>query len=151
MFRLYDHKQKAWVKDEFYVSFFGDVYLSKKSLFGNVKMSLASETRYTLHQDIGAYDINNKLIFEGDICRNCNNHDIVCVVGYYPEQAAFLLFEPKYDAKYRMNAVMIDSNSRSEMEIVGNVFDNADELHELLERNGVFEGRFDATNVDSEM
>ena len=136
-FRLYDHKAKQWYNDDFYVSFFGDVYLSKKTLFGNDKMSLASETRYTLHQDIGAYDINGKLIFEGDICRNCHNHDIVGVVGYYSEQAAYLLFEPKYDAKYRMNAVMIDSDSRSEMEIIGNVFDNADLIQELLERNGV--------------
>ena len=139
MYRLYDHKLGEWVKDDFYVSFFGDVYLSKKTMFGNDKMYLVSDNRYTLHQDIGAYDVNNKLIFEGDICRNCHNHDIVGVVGYYPEQAAYLLFEPKYDAKYRMNAVMIDTNSRSEMEIIGNVFDDADFVQELLEKNGMLE------------
>lgn len=150
MFRLYDHKEKSWVRDDFYVSFFGDVYLSKKTLFGNDKMSLASENRYTLHQDIGAYDVNGKLIFEGDICRNCHDHDIVGLVSYYPEQAAFLLFEPKYDAKYRMNAVMIDTNSRSEMEIVGNVFDNADELNELLEKNGVFANQIDRLETKEE-
>ena len=139
MYRLYDHKEKQWVKDDFYVSFFGDVYISKKTLFGNDKMSMASETRYTLHQDIGAYDVNGHLIFEGDICRNCNNHDIVGVISYYPEQAAYLFFETKYDAKYSMSAFMIDESSRPEMEIIGNVFDNADLMKELLEKNNIVE------------
>lgn len=132
MYRLYDHDNKEWVKDEFYVSSFGDVLLKKKALFGGVKMIHASEDRYTLHQDTGVCDVNGYLIFEGDICRNCKDHDIICVVGYYPENAAYLLFEAKYDAKYRMNAFALDNDSRSELEVIGNVLDNADIISRLL-------------------
>lgn len=134
-FRLYDHKKKQWLRSGFYVNSLGDVCFPKKSLFGNGKMSLASDTKYTLHQSVGAYDINGNMIYEGDICRNCNDHNIIGVVSYYPEQACYLLFEAKYDAKYRMNAFMIDNNSRSEMEIIGNVIDNQDLIVESFEKN----------------
>ena len=143
-FRLYDHRRKQWVKDGFYVNSFGDVCFPKKMVFGNGKMSLASETRYTLHQSVGAYDVNGIMIFEGDICRNCKDHDIVGVVSYYPEQAAYLLFEAKYDAKYKMNAFMIDNNSRSEMEVIGNVIDNQDLVMESFEKNSDIKPESDA-------
>ena len=134
-FRLYDHKKKQWVKDGFYVNSFGDACFPKKTVFGNGKMSLASEDRYTLHQSVGARDVNGVMIFEGDICRNCKDHNIICVVSYYPDQASYLLFEAKYDSKYKMNAFMIDNYSRPEIEVIGNVIDNQDLVMESFEKN----------------
>lgn len=120
MYRLYDHKLGEWVRDDFYVSFFGDVYLSKKTLFGNDKMSLASENRYTLHQDIGYYDKNGKLIFEGDICKIVVDGEvIVCMVAYVPERASYMLLDYKYNAYYQFY-----EGVKELIEVIGNVLEN---------------------------
>lgn len=135
MYRLYDNKEKKWVKDDFYVSFFGDVYLSKKTLLGNDKMSLASDTRYTLHQDIGYYDKNGRLIFEGDICEIIvDGESIVCMIAYVAERASYMLLDNKYSAYY-----MFHNNVREQIEVVGNIFEN----YNLVE----FEGKESAEEV----
>ena len=120
MYRLYDHKEKAWVRDDFYVSFFGDVYLSKKTLFGNDKMSLASENQYTLHQDIGYYDKNGRLIFEGDICEIViDDKVLVCVVAYVAERASYMLLDYKYNSYYQFY-----EGVKERVEVIGNVLEN---------------------------
>ena len=119
MYRLYDNKEKAWVRDDFYVSFFGDVYLSKKTLFGNDKMSLVPENRYTLHKDIGYYDRIGRLIFEGDVCEIVVDDKIItCVVAYVPERAAYMLLDYEYNSYYQFY-----NEIKEYIKVVGNVFD----------------------------
>ena len=120
MYRIYDNKEKCWVRDGFYLSPNGDLSTSKKALFGAEKLSLVSEQRYTFHRDIGLCDKNNTLIFEGDICK-IELLNIIGVVAYVYDRASYYLLDYKNSKYYTLGA----SNCK-EIEIIGNIFDNSD-------------------------
>ena len=122
MYRVHNNKEGKWLKDNVYLSPNNDLYISKKSLFGTEKLSLASEHRYTYHQDIGLNDKNNKLIFVGDICK-IEHLNVIGVVAYVAEHASYYLLDNKNLKYYPLN-----KERCSEIEIIGNVFDNKDLL-----------------------
>lgn len=117
-YRLYDTKEKRWVKDEFYISYRGDIFLSKKGLFGYEKLEMVPESRYVYHRDTGVDDANGNLIFEGDIIKNTEDDSQSGVVAYSPNYAAFIVFDDTHSLRYS-----IDNNNRHTMEVIGNVFD----------------------------
>lgn len=122
MYRVFDNYQKIWVRDGIYLSPNNDLSISKKALFGTERLSLASEHRYTYHQDIGLYDKNKKLIFEGDICK-IEHLNVVGIITYIAEHASYYLLDDKNLKYYPL------SKERCEqLEIIGNVFDNEDLL-----------------------
>lgn len=118
MYRIYDNYEHQWVRDGVYLSPYNDMYTSKKTMFGAEKLSLASEQRYTLQQDIGLYDVNRKLIFEGDICR-AKDKNVIGVIAYSSENASYYLFDNNDYKYYVLNEVRC-----KQMEVIGNVFDN---------------------------
>lgn len=122
MYRVYDNQTKKWVREGIYLSPNNDLSTSKKALFGTEKLSLASDNRYTWHRDIGLTDKNNKLIFEGDICK-CKDGAFTGVVAYVRERAAYYLLDDEHMTYYPLGIEHMDM-----VEVVGNVFENQDLL-----------------------
>lgn len=122
MYRVYDNKDKCWVKKGIYISPNNDLSISKKAMFGTEKLSLVSNQRYVFHRDIGLRDMNNTLIFEGDVCRIARL-DTVGIVAYCSEHAAYYLFDYANSKYYTLGI-----DKCKEIEVIGNVFDNEDLL-----------------------
>lgn len=67
MFRVFDTETNEWVNDNVYLNPNGELFLIKQSVFGWVKVPLElSQDRYVYHVDIGLYDKNDSLVYEGD-------------------------------------------------------------------------------------
>ena len=122
MFRVFDQKQKCWVREGIYLSPNNDLSTSKKALFGTEKLSLASDNRYIWHRDIGLYDKNNKLVFEGDICK-CKNGVFTGVVVYVREHAAYYILDDEHLTYYPLGIEYMDK-----VEVIGNIIENQDLL-----------------------
>ena len=125
MFRVYDNKEKKWVKKDIYLAPNNDLFQSQKKLFGIEKLSLIPETRYIHQIDIGLYDENRKLMFEGDILKN-ESEGVIGVIAYSTSQAAYLLFDYKNSKYYPLGEIIC-----KQCKVVGNVLENYD----LLEQN----------------
>lgn len=121
-YRVYDNQKKEWIMDSIYESPFGDLWSVKKGLFGNYKLELLSDTRYTRQRCTGLLDANEFSIYEGDICITkkglCNEDgkEVKGVVSYYPDSAQYFLFDYKKDVYYPLNDVICKF-----LEIIGNV------------------------------
>lgn len=124
MYRVYDTKKNRWVKEGIYLSPNSDLSTSQRALFGAEKLSLVSTQRYILHRDIGLYDINKRLIFEGDIGKVENeNISVTGLIAYHADHASFYLFD-YINSKY----YILTSEVCKNMEIIGNIFDNGNLL-----------------------
>lgn len=137
MHRVYNKKDKTWLKDEIYISTMGDMFSSKKSFwnkFGLFKLQLISEHKNIVQNAVGVRDKNGRIVFEGDICK-CDVDDdksILCVVGFAPERASYLFFDYEHSVFYP-----ISNECSDRIEVVGNTFDNP----ELVEdKGGILEG-----------
>lgn len=131
-YRVYDKKDECWVRENIYLSFNKDLLVAKKSLFNTLKLSLASDRRFILQESIELKDKKKRLIFEGDIVKvETTNEDnktttvVTGVVAYYPNHAAFYLFDYQNSKYYP-----ITSDITKYMEIIGNVIENKDLLPE---------------------
>ena len=122
MYRVYDNKEKCWVKEGIYISPNNDLFISKKAMFGAEKLSLISNQRYIFHRDIGLHDMNEALIFEGDICRIARL-DVIGFIDYYAEHASYYLFDYANSKYY-----VLDTDKCKEIEVIGNVLENKDLL-----------------------
>lgn len=124
MLRVYDKQKELWLKGDFCIMSNGDLAELKKMPFGLEKINLLSDDRYFWHEDIGAYDINGNLIFEGDICElNLGEESIYCIVAYIEQRAAYLLFDEKNLSYYQFNEHIFNALS-----VISNVFDGQDIL-----------------------
>lgn len=127
MYRVYDSVNKTWVsKDKILISTFNnDIYMRKRGLFGTEKLELVSNEKFIVHESIGVLDKNNVLIYEGDICELKLEDGVAkCVVSYVPERAAYILFDNENMLYYEFVKGMSDS-----LTVIGNVFDNTDEIN----------------------
>lgn len=112
MYRVYDHKEKQWVNENILLSSHNDLYEVHRH-----KLKLLSERRYTYQIDIGIYDKNHKLIFEGDIAESDDGK--IGLISYAPENASYVFLD--YDEnKYYPLGVKICSNF---LKVIGNLFD----------------------------
>lgn len=120
-FRVYDNKEKKWVRGVQYLAKNGDLLMSEHKLFGTEKTSLMSDTRYTWHQDIGYEDKNGRLIYEGDVCRIQTEDKVVeCVVSYIPSYAAYMLVS---EVNGEIVLYGFYEEAHDLIEVVSNVFD----------------------------
>lgn len=116
MYRVYDNQTKSLVKDKIYISPNGDLYIAKKTLFGE-KLELVSDRKYTKHRSIGLRDGNNVEIYEGDVCR-IESLDVTGVITYIPEHASYYLLDNQKYKYYPLH----EARCR-QLKVVGNVFD----------------------------
>lgn len=120
-FRVYDTKTKKWLKDNIYLSPDDDLFLIKQSLFGMVKVPLVLHSdRYTYHRDIGLFDSDNVLIFEGDYIKAQveENKAVIGIVAYARELSAYVILCVDSDEFYTLGSEICDL-----IEVIGNVFD----------------------------
>lgn len=122
MYRVYDNKENTWLREGFYLSPNGDMYIFEKSLFSS-KLVLVSEQRYTVQNGIGMNDKNNKPIFEGDICK-ITVRNVIGVITYIPEHASYYLLDNKNFKYYPLHEKSVGEYA----EIIGNVCENGDLL-----------------------
>lgn len=123
MYRIFDNKEKVWVREGIYLSPNNDLSTSKRALFGTEKLSLVSEQRYILHRDIGLRDKNNIAIFEGDICK-VESINVTGVVVYAYDHASYYLLDYANSKYYTLGIEQCKM-----VEVIGNIIENKDLLN----------------------
>ena len=146
--RVFDTQLNDWHYGEFCISANEDLVEIKKRPFGLEKIELLSDERYIWHKDIGLYDLNGNLIFEGDICEmnlpmefdnpdNDSYETSYHLVAYSYDNAAYYLVDMENGSCCRFNKEVIQY-----LTVIGNVF-NVDDIEELEEINML---KFNANN-----
>lgn len=123
MFKVFDTKEKLWIKEGILLSPNNDLNQIKKSIFGNNKLFLIPNHRYAIVQDIGLEDMRGNLIYEGDILSD-EKDNIIGLVVYIPNEASFVLLDYRTDTYYYLGTDIC----KNKFIIIGNNFENADLL-----------------------
>lgn len=123
MYRVYNVEKKCWLKDNVYLSLEGDLFLLRKSLFRKRLIELSND-EYVYHKDIGLYDKDNDLIFEGDYLKAKVSDDrtIIGLVAFAPELSAYVILCNETNEFFSLGTEICEY-----IEIIGNVFDDYDE------------------------
>ena len=125
MYRVYDNKEKCWVRDDFFISPNGDMYVHDKHSFLKFshKLVLVPEQRFIVQHSIGMNDKNGKTIFEGDICKIIARN-VIGVIAYVPQFVSYCLLDEQNMRYYPMYEKLICE----QVEVIGNVCENNDLL-----------------------
>ncbi|MBR5604227.1 MAG: hypothetical protein IKW51_08460 [Bacteroidales bacterium] len=115
MYRIYDNQTKKFLYNNIYIYPNGDVFISKKTLFGE-KLELMSDRRYIKHRSIGLRDGNHVEIYEGDICK-IESTNVTGVITYIAEQASYCLLDKKNYKYYHLSEARC-----KQLKVIGNVF-----------------------------
>lgn len=95
MFKVYDSKAKKFIKDDFRIGWNDDLFLPVRNFLKWSKNILVPSERFVVFRDIGIYDINGALIYEGDMCRVDDKN--VGIVTYIPERASYVVLDYEND------------------------------------------------------
>lgn len=131
MYRIWDVENKVWVNqpdennslDSFFIVTPDEqiFYVEQKSNKFNSKVYYnvypTEEEAYFYHQDTQIYDVNENLIFEGDIVE-CDGH--VCIVSYFDVIAGFALVDLSTNDAFPFRP------SVHKVKIIGNVCEDQD-------------------------
>lgn len=122
MFRIYDNKDKVWIKDGFYLSSAPDshLYELKKGLFGRQKLEVIDDDRYVIQKSVELIDKDYSAIFEGDIIKaKVENDEIVTgIIAYAHDISAYILLCEEKSMYYTLGNTI-----SNRIKVVGNVFD----------------------------
>ena len=114
-YKVFNNKEKHWVKDNVYIAPNGDIFDLRKMPFGMVKMSKAKDEKYTIYYSTDVFDMHGTRIYEGDICR-LSESDTYGVVAYAEQHASYYLFDEKNERYYPLNTAACQ-----QIEVVGHV------------------------------
>lgn len=120
-YRVYDNKEKKWIKDRVYLSPDGELYKIKQGVLGLTKVPLALDSeRYIYHRAIDLYDKNQKQVCEGDYIQAKVSEDkyVVGLVVFAHELSSYVILCVDSDEFYTLG-----SSVSEEIQIIGNVFD----------------------------
>lgn len=123
MYRVYDTKEKRWVKHGISISPENDLLKATKTMFGRYKLDPIPDVRYIWQNAIEIEDKNGRMIYEGDICRASDG--MIGEIAYAVETASYLFFDHAGQIWYPLGVTICREN----LEVIGNVFDTP----ELLE------------------
>ena len=135
MFRVYDIKKERWI-DNVYMTPDEELYEIKKNIFGVSKFRYLSNAmvddtddmpteRYVVHRDIELYDMNDTLIYQGDIVRaNVADDKVVNgLVTYAHELASYIILCYDNDEYY-----VLGESVTTRVEVIGNILENKELL-----------------------
>lgn len=144
MFRIYDKKDKKWIRHDIFLTQNGDLAVIKSRILTGKKIKLLSSQRYQYHMDIGLRDKLNHLIHEGDICKIDNGQ--IGLIIYFAEIASFVFVDYSNNKYYPLSKKLCNSK----IQIVGNCFDNAYLIPQLNKENEteLSEGKTDGKESD---
>lgn len=127
MYRCYDTFDKKWIKDNIYLSPYGELYIFKKKFFGRSKLNILSNERYIVHKYIGLVDKDDVSVYEGDIVEAQVDKDKIVqgVVAFATELSAYIILCSNVDEFYTLGTEICQY-----IKVIGNVFDNEDENKE---------------------
>lgn len=120
-YRVYDNKEKKWIKDRVYLSPNGELYKIKQGVLGLTKVPLALDgERYIYHRAIDLYDKNQKQVCEGDYIRAQVSEDkyVVGLVVFATELSSYIILCVNSDEFYTLGTEVCEH-----IEVIGNVFD----------------------------
>lgn len=118
-FRVYDEKNKKFIKDNVYITPEGELYKLSKSFFGKTKLVPVTQD-CIFHKAINLSDKNGLEIFEGDYLKAQISKDRmeVGLVVYAHELSSYVILCIDSDEFFTLGTSTCEF-----IEIVGNVFD----------------------------
>ena len=118
MYRVYDKETNKFIDDNIYMSPDDELYVLKRNIFGISKLIPVS---YECQRDIGLYDKNGMLIFEGDILEATVSDDKIVkgVVAYAQEFSAYIILCFQSYEYYALG-----NEVSKNIQVIGNVFQN---------------------------
>ena len=120
-YRVYDNKEKKWIKDRVYLSPDGELYKIKQGVLGLTKVPLALDSeRYIYHRAIDLYDKHKIQVYEGDYIRAQVSEDkyVVGLVAFAVELSSYVILCVDSDEFYTLGSEVCEH-----IEVIGNVFD----------------------------
>ncbi len=120
-YRVYDTKEKRWIKNKVYLTPDGELYIINQSVLGWTKLShVLSGDRYVYHIDIDLYDKNDVLVYEYDYIKAQVDKDraVIGIVAYAHELSSYVILCVDSDEFYTLGTEVCEY-----IEVVGNVFD----------------------------
>lgn len=120
MFRVYDNKHKNWLKDNVCMRPDGELMLVKRSMFGSVKLTLISPSRYICHKAIDLLDKNQQQVFEGDYIQAqvAEDKSVIGLVAFATELSSYVILCVDSDEFYTLGSEVCEY-----IQVIGNVFD----------------------------
>lgn len=122
MYRVYNKSKKTWVTDSIYLSPAptNELYISKKTILGGLKLIYVDNEDFVIHRDIGLHDNNEVLIYEGDFleCRVSEDRIVRGVVSYAHEISSYVILCFDCNEYFTLGSEVSEF-----IEVIGNVFD----------------------------
>lgn len=124
MFRVYDTKEKAWIKENICLKPDGELVTVKRNIFGLFKLLIPlNQNRYVYHKAIDLWDKDGIQVFEGDyiLAKVDEDKTVVGLVVFAQELSSYIILSESSDEFFTLGNEVTEF-----IEVVGNVFDGYD-------------------------